>query len=53
MMSFNVVTIFSASERNDLKKAFQANQKHKAFLASPTYYPKYPSPKAKTPKPQK
>jgi hypothetical protein len=52
MMSFNVVTIFSASERNDLKKAFQAKQKHKAFLATPTYYPKYPPPKEKikTPK---
>ena len=46
-MHLNVVTIFSQSERSDLKKAFQANQRHKAFLATPTYYPRYPSPKEK------
>lgn len=40
-MTFNIVTIFSSSERSNLKKAFQANQKKKAFLASPVYYPKY------------
>lgn len=41
MMNINVYTIFSTNERSDLKKAFQADQKRKAFLATPTYYPKY------------
>ena len=40
-MHFNIVTVFSQSERQGLKKAFQANQKQKAFLSSTTYYPKY------------
>ena len=40
MMTFNIVTIFSASERSQLKKAFQANQKKKALVATPTYFPK-------------
>ena len=39
-MAFNIVTIFSPSERTQLKKAFQANQKKKALVATPTYYPK-------------
>jgi len=37
MMAFNIVTIFSTSERNSLKKAFQADQKKKALLAAPVY----------------
>ena len=48
-MTFNIVTIFSNSERSQLKKAFQANQKKKALLATPTYCSKYP-PGAKRPK---
>lgn len=40
-MHLNIVTIFSQNERQGLKKAFQANQRQKAFLSSSTYYPKY------------
>lgn len=53
MININVYTIFSTSERSDLKKAFQDDQKRKAFLATPTYYPKYTPKKPKITKSSK
>lgn len=40
-MHFNIVTVFTPSERQTLKKQFQTDQKRKALLASTVYLPKY------------
>jgi hypothetical protein len=54
-MHINIITIFSQSEREDLKKAFQQKQKQRALLAAPVYFSRYqpkryvPIPMSKTP----
>lgn len=40
-MHFNIVTVFTPSERQTLKKQFQTDQKRKALLASTVFLPKY------------